>query len=101
VATLADTIKRLDTRMNAFNQRRADAVSARRRRDEEEEQKRIQAELDALPDPDAPDPLLPLRSKEPDPSQPPETDQSEFPDPDLPHPPKVEQPTAVGLDKRL
>jgi hypothetical protein len=68
VATLADTIKRLDAMLNAVLQRRSDSALARQRRDEEEEQQRIKAQLDALPDPDAPDPLLPLRSKEPEPS---------------------------------
>ena len=129
VATLADTIKQLDARLNTLAQRRADAASARRRRDEEEEQKRIQAELDALPDPDAPDLLLPLQST-PDPMLPLEGDSIPpahgdppgdprgdfkypvaadvstsvtFPDPDQPHLPEgtsVPQPISAGLDKK-
>ena len=99
-AMLADTIKQLDVRLNTLTQRRADAARDRKRRDEEEERQRIQRELDVLPDPDAPDPLLPLRSKEPEPSLL-ELEGPESPDPDQPHPPEgtsVPQPTSPGLD---
>jgi hypothetical protein len=110
---VAEAIKHLDQRMDALVKRRADAVFARQRRDEEEEQQRIQAELDQLPDPDAPPLLL---SKTPDPPQaledeeqpghgdppgvPVSQDEAEFPDPDATEPAGsvFPQPIAAGLD---
>ena len=90
VSMVAEAIKQLDARMSAHAQRRADAARDRARRDEEEEQKRIKAELDALPDPDDPGShgptgdlhALPAKSEYPDPDLEIE-DQS-----DLPHPPE-------------
>ena len=103
VSMLADTIKQLDARMSAHAQRRADAARDRKRRDEEEEQRRILAELDALPDPDDPDAHQPtgdlhaLPAKDPDPE-----DQAEFPgelpDPDL-DPDIPRTPVAAGFDE--
>jgi hypothetical protein len=118
VTMINDSISHLSRRLDKILARRDAQARARKRRDEEAEAQRIQAELGALPDPDAPvvaDPALPLMSKYPDPADEPQadaalpgdpstpatgfgTDQSEFPDPDLPHTPVVQQPIAAGLD---
>jgi hypothetical protein len=110
VSMVTEAIKRLDARMSAHAQRRADAARDRARRDEEEEQKRIELSMSMLPDPDDPGShgptgdlhALPAKSEYPDPELAIE-DQSEFPDPDpdQPHPPEgtsVPQPTSPGLD---
>lgn len=55
VRTLCDSAARLAIRFDAFEQRRM----ARQRADEEEERRQIQAMLDALPNPDLPDPFSP------------------------------------------
>jgi hypothetical protein len=111
VIAFADSIDRLTGRLDAFTarrdaQRRADAA-----REAEEEAKRIQAELDALPDPDDPNPFS-GKSEKPEPSLEVEDDgelpealakYSEAPEPEPeepPWPPKnyVAQPIAVQLN---
>jgi hypothetical protein len=54
---LCDSLNHLSARLDSFLTRRADAEREEARAREEAEQQRIQAELDALPDPDQPDPL--------------------------------------------
>ena len=53
---LADSIAHLSTRLDAIIAQRADQARRDAEREAEEEANRIQAELDALPDPDDPDP---------------------------------------------
>src|SRR5262249_9490855 len=57
VSMLADSVTHLSSRMDALVTRRAERARRDAEREAEEEAKRIQAELDALPDPDDPEPL--------------------------------------------
>jgi hypothetical protein len=99
------TIAHLSTRLDAIIAQRADQARRDAEREAEEEAKRIQAELNALPDPDDPDPdahhpagdLHSLPATE-DPELEIE-DQAEFPEePEDPTGTVIPQPTAVGLD---
>ena len=77
VTMINDSISHLSRRLDKILARRDAQARARKRRDEEAEAQRIQAELGALPDPDAPvvaDPALPLMSKYPDPADEPQAD---------------------------
>lgn len=58
VSMLADSVTHLSSRMDALVTRRAERARRDAEREAEEEAKRIQAELDALPDPDDPEPLI-------------------------------------------
>ena len=69
VSMVAEATKHLDTRLSAFNKRRADAARARADAEAEAEAKRIETELASLPDPDDPN----AASNLPDPSLAPET----------------------------
>jgi hypothetical protein len=57
VSMLTDSVNHLCARLDSLLTRRDEQRRLDAEREEEEEQQRIQAELDALPDPDAPDPL--------------------------------------------
>jgi hypothetical protein len=95
---LSDSVNHLCARLDSLLTRRDEQRRLDAEREEEEEQQRIQAELDALPDPDAPDPLghqntgdlhaLPHKVEE---------DQTEF---ELPEPSGtvIPQPAAISWD---
>jgi hypothetical protein len=106
VSMLADSVTHLSSRMDALVARRAERARRDAEREAQEEAKHIQAELDALPDPDDPEPLihhstgdlhpLPPASEGPEPLLEVE-DQAEFPEPGAPEP-AIPQPTAVTFD---
>jgi len=58
VSMLADSVSHLAGRLDALVARRTERARQDAACEAEEEAKRIQAELDALPDPDDPDPLI-------------------------------------------
>jgi hypothetical protein len=112
VIAFADSIDRLAGRLDAFTARRDARRRADAEREAEEESQRIQAELDALPDPDDPNPLS-GKGALPEPSLEVPGDDGELPealakykeqpepDPDEPSwPPKnyVAQPISVQLN---
>ena len=103
---LADSINHLSSRLDAYVARRADEARRDAEREAEEEAQRIQAELDALPDPDDPNADehlaggelhdLPAKAEaEHDPDDPEET---EFEEPEDPTGTVIPQPTAVEFD---
>jgi hypothetical protein len=107
VAMLTDSVSHLSRRIDAFLTRKQNQARLDAAREAEEEAKRIQAKLDALPDPDDPDAHHPsgeLHTLPPSVKLEPsleleDGDQTEFPDPELPKPPVLEQSTAISLNK--
>jgi hypothetical protein len=108
VAAFCDSVDRFARRQDAFIARKAERARADAAREAEEEAKRIQAELDALPDPDDPNPFS-GKSEKPEPSLEIEGDDGDLPEalakyseaPDLkPVRPKnyVSQPIAIQLN---
>jgi hypothetical protein len=84
-AILADSVAQLTRRMDALVARREEQARRDAEEAEREEAERIQAHLDAQPDPDDPDVWTPSGA--------------EFPTPELEKPPVVSQPISVSLNK--
>jgi hypothetical protein len=121
VIAFADSIDRLAGRLDAFTARRDARRRADAEREAEEESQRIQAKLDALPDPDDPhaftpsaggelhplpgkEEAAPLRSE--DQGNLPEELQKgvppapgTYPNSELPKPPVVSQPVSISLNE--
>jgi hypothetical protein len=127
VQMIADTVAHLASRLDSLTARRAERARRDAEREAEEEAKRIQAELDALPDSDDPDAhtaggeLHALPAKDEQPTEPTEEDddmggvpmsyksvplsyvrgkrdQAEFPEPEDPTGTVIPQPTAIEFD---
>jgi hypothetical protein len=86
VIAFADAVTRLASRLDALVAQREARAQQDAAREAEEEAKQIQAELDALPDPDNPDAHVRGR------------DQAEFPEPGEPPGTVMPQPTAIEFD---
>ena len=107
---LSDSISHLSARLDALLQRRADEERERAREEEEAEAKRIQGELDALPDPDDPtafedDQHIPggelhTLSPKTEEEELEIEDQAEVPEPEDPTGSVIPQPIAAGFDER-
>ena len=87
---LSDSVKHLSARLDSFLTRRDEQRRRDAEREEEEEQQRLQAELDALPNPDDPDAYTPGSEMHPAKSTPPG-------EPEDPTGSSIPQPTAISL----